>query len=116
MSQVGQGAVFHINHIIPRSKGGATIEANLVLQCPYCSLRKADKTFGIDPITGVKVALFDPLRQQWPEHFVLDAIGGCQGKTPFGRGTVEALQMNELWPKVSRAIQIRLGIISLSGS
>ena len=27
LSQIGQGAVFHVNHIIPRSKGGATEEA-----------------------------------------------------------------------------------------
>jgi 5-methylcytosine-specific restriction endonuclease McrA len=54
--------VFHVNHVIPKSKNGATDEANLVLQCPYCSLHKSNKTAAVDPMTGVQVNLFHPLQ------------------------------------------------------
>lgn len=60
--QFGQGALFHVDHIVPRSKGGATTPDNLVLQCPYCSLHKSDKTAAADPETGEVVSLFHPLR------------------------------------------------------
>ena len=43
LRQYGQGAVFHIDHVLPRSRGGLTTPETLVLQCPYCSLHKADK-------------------------------------------------------------------------
>jgi 5-methylcytosine-specific restriction endonuclease McrA len=29
LAQIGQAAVFHVNHIVPRSKGGSTDESNL---------------------------------------------------------------------------------------
>jgi len=45
LKQLGQGAVFHINHILPRSKGGRTDEDNLALQCPYCSSFDVDRLF-----------------------------------------------------------------------
>ena len=61
LSQVGQAAVFHVNHVVPRSKGGATSRENLVLQCPYCSLHKSDKTTAEDVESGQVVALFPPL-------------------------------------------------------
>ena len=38
MHQRLQGATFHVEHIIPRSKGGADELANLALACPSCNL------------------------------------------------------------------------------
>ena len=49
MSQVLQGATFHVEHIVPRSLGGQTEAENLALACPGCNLRKADKTQAVDP-------------------------------------------------------------------
>lgn len=43
--------MFHIDHIIPRSKGGATELENLALQCPGCSLHKATRTAVVDPVS-----------------------------------------------------------------
>ena len=55
---------FSINHNHTQvSKGGSTTEDNLVLQCPHCSLHKADKSFGTDPAEGEPTLLFDPLGQ-----------------------------------------------------
>jgi hypothetical protein len=108
---VGQAAVFHINHIVPKSKGGPTEDANLALQCPYCSLHKSDKLNATDPSSGDPVPLFHPIRQRWSEHFALDPDGTCRGLTPIGRGTVEALRMNDSLPRVARAFQIRFGLL-----
>ena len=77
LSQYGQGAVFHVNHVLPRSKGGLTVAANLVLQCPYCSLHKSDKVEAPDPDSDEEVALYHPLQQAWEEHFVGGEDGSC---------------------------------------
>jgi hypothetical protein len=112
--QVGQAAVFHINHVIPKSKGGPTDETNLALQCPYCSLHKSAKVEAVDPSSGEAVLLFHPLRQKWSEHFALDAGGICSGLSAVGRATVDALQMNDPLPRIARAIQITLGLLASS--
>jgi hypothetical protein len=111
LMQIGQGAVFHVDHVIPRSIGGTTSESNLVLQCPHCSLHKSNKTTAKDPETGNESQLFHPIRQKWIEHFMLDSNGICHGLTPTGRATVDALQMNEELPRMARSIQIRLGLL-----
>jgi hypothetical protein len=110
LRQVGQGAVFHIDHITPRSKGGATVAENLAPQCPHCSLRKADKIQAVDPETGATVPLFHPIQQEWSDHFVQRPDGTCVGQTPSGRATVAALQMNDAIPRAARAIQLMLGL------
>lgn len=40
LSQLGQEAAFHIDHVIPRAAGGPTTSTNLALACVSCSLRK----------------------------------------------------------------------------
>lgn len=110
LRQVGQASVFHIDHIVPRSRGGATDLSNLALQCPSCSLHKASKTVGVDPETGEEVGLFHPLQHGWGEHFLHEHDGTCVGRTPVGRATVAALRMNELLPKTARALPIAAGL------
>ena len=50
-----QGATFHIEHIIPRAKGGSSQLPNLALACPGCNLHKADRTMASDPESGALV-------------------------------------------------------------
>jgi hypothetical protein len=116
LTQVGQGGVFHVNHIIPRSAGGLTEEANLALQCPHCSLHKANKLTGIDQTTGQKEPLFHPVRDIWNQHFLLLETGECIGRTPIGRATVDALMMNSDLPRIARVLQIGIGLIRVSAS
>jgi 5-methylcytosine-specific restriction endonuclease McrA len=42
-----QGATFHIEHVIPQSKGGKSSLENLTLACPGCNLHKADRSMTI---------------------------------------------------------------------
>jgi hypothetical protein len=116
LAQRGQGATYHVDHIRPRSRGGSTTLENLALQCPSCSLRKADKIDAIDPTTGDSVPLFHPLLQNWEDHFRLADDGTCEGLSSVGRATVDALGMNLPAPRLARAYQLALGLLSTRAS
>ena len=49
LSQEGQEATFHIDHIVPRVSGGPTTLDNLALACVSCSLRKESRRSARDP-------------------------------------------------------------------
>jgi hypothetical protein len=50
---------------------------------------------GIDPMSGERVALFDPNNQSWAEHFAWGESGKLiAGLTAVGRATVVQLQLN----------------------
>ena len=60
LSQLGQEATFHIDHVVPRAAGGRSTADNLALACVSCSLRKWAKRTATDPDTGVDTPLFNP--------------------------------------------------------
>lgn len=93
LSQLGQEATFHIDHVLPRAAGGPTKADNLALACVSCSLRKWANQMGTDPDSGQEVPLFNPRRQAWAEHFRWEGER-IVGLTPTGRATVAALAMN----------------------
>lgn len=102
---------FEVEHIIPSTHGGTDEPSNLALSCRACNLFKADRLRAIDESTGEKVALFDPRRQQWRDHFqVEEESGRILGRTPVGRATVAALQMNRLHQIVARRAWKGLGM------
>ena len=89
------GAPMEIDHILPESLGGPTVEENLWLACSLCNDHKADRVAGFDAITGEIVRVFDPRRQVWTEHFRWTTAGDqIVGLTPCGRVTVRVLDMN----------------------
>ena len=69
LSQRGQEAAFHVDHVVPRAAGGRTVPGNLALACVSCSLRKWANQTATDPETGEVVALYNPRSQAWGEHF-----------------------------------------------
>ncbi len=101
MHQSLQGASFHVEHIIPRSRGGVSELDNLAWACPGCNLRKSDRTEATDPSLGNTVALFHPRSHDWATHFEWDEYS-LVGRTPIGRATIVTLDMNH-----SRRILIR---------
>lgn len=111
LAQIGQATVFHVDHILPKSRGGPTTLDNLALQCPHCSLHKSNKTHELDAASGQPVPLFHPLSQLWSDHFALDVDGSIRGKTDVGRATIAALAMNDLWPRAARGLQIAVGLL-----
>ena len=93
MHQALQGATFHLEHIVPTSRGGKTELGNLAWACPGCNLHKSDRTQAADPDTGALVPLFNPRTEGWAEHF---EFHGYQvvGRTPVGRAAVRLLDLN----------------------
>jgi hypothetical protein len=102
LSQAGQEARFHVDHIHPRAEGGLTALDNLALACVSCSLRKGARRTASDPLTGKSEPIFHPRRQAWSEHFQWK---GCRvvGRTPTGRATVDGLKMNRMLAQSIRA-------------
>jgi len=87
--------LLEIDHLIPKAKGGTDNEENLWLACRLCNGYKGTQTHGRDPITGKRVKLFNPRKQQWKRHFQWSENGvEIVGNSACGRATVIALQLN----------------------
>src|SRR4051812_6229468 len=83
------GATYHVEHIVPSSRGGSDAVANLALSCITCNGHKADHITGIDPETGREVPLFDPPADRWERHFRFSRERlELAGLTAKGRATV----------------------------
>lgn len=112
MHQSLQGATFHVEHIIPRSKGGSSDLANLALACPGCNLHKADRITALDPESGSRVRLFHPRQQSWSEHFRFMGHR-IEGLTSTGRATVAAFDLNHSRRLRIRSVEEKLGLYPL---
>ena len=104
-----QGATFHVEHVIPKSKGGESTLENLALACPGCNLHKADRTTAGDPLTGEQAPLFHPVRQRWSEHFRFMGYE-MQGYTAVGRATVAMLDLNHSRRQRIRQVEEAFGL------
>jgi hypothetical protein len=93
ISQIGQVATFHIDHVIPVVSGGATTPDNLALACVSCSLKKGARQEIEDVETGTTVNIFNPRQQKWNKHFHWEGVK-VVGLTPTGRATIKALDLN----------------------
>jgi HNH endonuclease len=95
LSQLGQEAAFHLDHVTPRASGGQTHAENLALACVSCSLRKWAKQTAPDPATGEETPLFNPRLQEWADHFAWEGER-IVPLTATARATAAALAMNRL--------------------
>ena len=89
MHSVLQGAEFHIDHVIPTSKGGTDDFDNLALACVSCNLSKSDRLSFVDEETSAVVPTFNPRRDDWSVHFRFET-NRLLGLTPTGRATIAA--------------------------
>ena len=108
LSQAGQEATFHIDHIIPVAAGGKTVAENLALACVSCSLRKGARQTAIDPVSGNEASLFNPRLDVWTEHFQWNHVQ-LIGLTATGRATIDALDLNRALILAIRAEEAALG-------
>ncbi|AFZ59361.1 HNH endonuclease [Anabaena cylindrica FACHB-243] len=87
---------FTLDHVIPKSLGGADDIDNLALACRRCNERRYNFLAGIDPETQAITPLFNPLQQKWSDHFIWSADGKTiLGTTPTGRATCKRLDIND---------------------
>ena len=84
---------FQLEHIVPRQHGGNDDPSNLAPACSSCNLHKGPILSAIDPDSSQIVLLFDPRRQVWSDHFVVQGIM-TRRITPVGRATAKLLGMN----------------------
>ena len=108
ISQAGQVATFHVDHVVPSVAGGETSEENLALACVSCSLRKGARQAIKDPITGDSVSVFNPRQQSWKEHFTWHDVQ-ILGLTATGRATVSLLNLNRPTMLAIRSEEALLG-------
>lgn len=101
MQQLLQGATFHVEHIIPRSRGGKSEIQNLAWACPGCNLHKSNRVEVTAPKGEEPVPLFHPRRDVWDEHFCWERHQ-IVGLTRIGRATIETLLLNH-----KRRVKIR---------
>lgn len=88
-------AKLEIEHLVPRARGGSNDELNLWLSCRICNSYKGTQVEAADPHTGDIVPLYNPRTNNWEEHFSWSADGTkIIGRTPIGRATVIALNLN----------------------
>ena len=67
---------FDVEHIMPAARGGTNDRSNLALACPACNVFKSNFITGFDADAQAEAPLFHPRRDQWQEHFHLDAQTG----------------------------------------
>lgn len=104
------GFRLNIEHIIPEAKGGQTVENNLWLACHACNEIKGARIQGRDPVTGKRVRLWNPRRQDWPEQFAWSDDGTeIIGLTPRGRATVATLRLNRPELMLARSLWVQAG-------
>lgn len=89
------GIPLSTEHIIPIAAGGQTVRENLWRSCRPCNEIKGARTHADDPETGESILVFNPRTQHWNEHFRWSQDGAVMlGRTPIGRSTIQALQLN----------------------
>jgi hypothetical protein len=93
MHQSLQGATFHLEHIVPRSRGGSSLLNNLAWACPGCNLLKSDHVSVVDPLRQEPVAMFNPRRDRWNDHYQWDGFR-LVGQTAIGRAMIAAFDLN----------------------
>jgi hypothetical protein len=101
MHQSLQGATFHLEHIVPRSRSGQTELDNLALACPSCNLKKSDRSDLTDPVTSDAVPIYNPRVHRWDEHFRWVGLR-IVGVSAVGRALIEAFDLNH-----ARRLRIR---------
>lgn len=102
---------FHVEHIVSRQHASTDDLDGLALACDRCNAYKGPNLTSIDPETRTVVALFNPRRDVWSDHFVMRR-GHIVGLTPTGCATARLLNMNaprrvELREECSRDVHWR---------
>src|SRR5437764_12293252 len=93
MPQAYDPLSFEVDHVVAEKHHGRSVASNLALACFPCNNHKGPNIAGIDPQTDRTVALFNPRRQRWRDHFTWQGAF-LVGLTPNGRATVDVLAIN----------------------
>lgn len=101
---------FCVDHVIAKQHGGPDGPDNLAFCCPDCNLHKGPNIASRDPLTNALVALFDPRRDRWDDHFAFDGPT-IVASTAVGRATVRVLNLNSVARLAVRESLIAEGLL-----
>jgi hypothetical protein len=101
-------AGYQIDYIVARKHGASTSLDNLAFSCLLCNRYKGSDIAALDPTTGEIASLFNPRRQRWQEHFVLQGAL-IVALSSFGRATVNLLRLNASERVLERAEFLKTG-------
>lgn len=111
LPQFVKPAKFHIEHILPLKHGGKTDFENLALSCIACNLYKGSDVGSFDFETdGGLTGFFNPRKDVWSKHFLLNTDAEIIALTAEARVTVKILQFNDLDRIEERFILIEAGL------
>jgi hypothetical protein len=82
-----------VDHIISKKHGGKTTAQNLALACACCNRQKGTDISAMDPASGRFVALYNPRKSLWRDHFQLVGVR-IAWRTDIGAATVRLLKLN----------------------
>ncbi len=111
------GNVFHIEHVVPKSLGGATSLDNLALSCSGCNLAKGPPTGMKIAGNAVETAFFNPRNYSpstlgWHLHFNLDRESGIiYPISDRGIATIQGPDMNSDLRVRARQWQWEAGVL-----
>jgi hypothetical protein len=92
------------------ARGGESTIDNLCLACELCNQYKWTSISGVDPLSGERVALFNPRRDIWARHFIWNTDGvEIVGLTITGRATINVLRLNNPLAVTVRKNWVRAG-------
>ena len=97
-----------MDHIVSRKHGGATEFLNLALSCARCNRAKGTDVGSIHPDTGQFTRLFNPRKDRWEEHFVIEDAH-IIGLTPIVQVTVTLLRFNDVERVLERILLQQAG-------
>jgi hypothetical protein len=98
---------FTIDHIVPASFNGPSELNNLAYAFFLCNRLKSNKFKVYDRPTNNWVALFNPKKDRWEDHFAWDTMAmHIIGITPTGRCTIKELKLNR-----EKLIEYRNGLV-----
>ena len=93
--QEDTGLMHEVDHIVGRKHGGLSTLDNLAYACAVCNRLKGSDVASVDPDTGEVVRPFHPRRDQWNDHFYLDAAH-VMPRTRPARMTIRVLRLNSV--------------------
>ncbi len=97
-----------VDHIVALKHGGKTRAENLAFSCLSCNRHKGSDLATIDPVNDEIVPLFNPRRQAWDEHFVLNDAR-IAGIIQIGQATARLLKFNAPNRLLERQVLINQG-------
>jgi len=84
----------HVDHIISIKHGGTSDAENLAYACAFCNRAKGSDIGSILWKTGEFVRFFNPRKDKWAEHFIIDGEL-IKHLTSIGEATLQILRFND---------------------